>query len=145
MKKVIGLYGKGTCGKTSTLNKLIDIFSAKYGNPKYKERYGENDIRVTFRFEDKVICISTGGDSGSILEANCKYFEKHNFNIAISATRTSGDSCSTLINFNKEQTIDEVDWHKKCIEGFGKENYQDIINTIEANELFEYIGELCKL
>jgi len=143
MKKVIGLYGKGTCGKTSTLNKLIDLFSTKYGQPKYKERYSENDIRVTFSLEDKVICIATGGDSGSILEANCKYFEKHNFDIAISATRTSGDSCSTLIDFEIRYETEGIEWHKKCIESFGKENYQDIINTIEANELFEYLVVNC--
>lgn len=144
MKKIIGLYGRANCGKSSTLKKLIQIFE-ECPNAHKEEKFEEfnGDFRITFTFKDKCVCVATGGDDKSIIEENCNYFKNNKFDIAISATRAAGGTCDSLNDFATEHNGKMI-WHKKYIESFDYKKYQDEINELEAKELFEYIDELCK-
>jgi ABC-type dipeptide/oligopeptide/nickel transport system ATPase component len=142
MEKIIGLYGKGNCGKSFTLKKLIQIFRESPNTHKEEniEDFGE-DFRTTFTFKDKRVCIATGGDDNDYLKENCNYFKNNKFDIAISATRTSGETCDCLNNFAKKYN-QQVTFYKKYIENLDDKKYQDALNELQAKELFDSIDSL---
>lgn len=118
--EIIGLFGKPNCGKTNTLNRVIDelltlgaqIISSYPQNASRDLAIQDRNVCVEFR--GKKVCIATGGDEGSILKDNCDFFLKNNADIAISATKTSGDTCIELNNLSqKVNGHNNIFWIKK--------------------------------
>lgn len=90
--KIIGLFGKSNQGKTATLKQVIERLKEKGGE--IIEEIRVNDIpdwRVAIKYENKKICIATGGDNPNAIRKNCDFFDKHNPDIAVSAVRTKGE------------------------------------------------------
>lgn len=137
--KVIGLFGKRNQGKTTTLNqvieRLIELLKAKNGEviEKIEEKRVNNvsDWRIAIKYkdnkyQDKKICIATGGDNTNAIRKNCAFFQKHNPYIAVSAVRTKGEPRAELIKYTKEEII----WIKK--RGSADEKIQTELNNIDA-------------
>lgn len=103
--EIIGLFGKPNCGKTNTLNRVIDelltlgaqIISSYPQNASRDLAIQDRNVCVEFR--GKKVCIATGGDKGEALKDNCEFFVKNKADIAISATRTKGETCKELVAF----------------------------------------------
>lgn len=106
MKRIIGLYGIGHIGKATTLKQLLIIF-----DPTFKCSPRRN-IRKTLTINGKRICIATSGDSHDELEENCSYFQKENFDIAITSTRSKGKSCERLAQMAREEST-QIQWIEK--------------------------------
>ncbi|AEE15851.1 ATP-binding protein [Treponema brennaborense] len=127
--KVIGLYGRSNCGKTSTLNLLIDLLEEKTtGCKKPSPQNNVCDRRETISFNGKIVSICTAGDNENQLNENIKYFNKTNPDVAVSATRTSGKTCTELKQYATKQSCD-VDWIKKIYSSIGAENKDNLKQT----------------
>ncbi|MDO4709958.1 MAG: hypothetical protein Q4B94_09205 [Pseudomonadota bacterium] len=103
--EIIGLFGKANCGKTNTLNRVIDellTLGAKVisSNPPNTSRdLAIQDRNVCMEFRGKKVCVATGGDEGAALKDNCEFFANNKADIVISATRTKGGTCKELVDF----------------------------------------------
>lgn len=84
--KIISLNGRPECGKTNTLKMVCERLSKEYMVVD-KTECGP-DIRITFRVNDIVVSVCTGGDSVEIIQENIAYFTEHECDLAISANRS---------------------------------------------------------
>ncbi len=135
MEKIIGLYGKGSCGKTATLNFLIDLLTvATTSCPMPTPHTG--DRKETFTYNDKVISICTDGDYEEILEENISYFNKQKCDIVITATRTRGKTCDALNTFASKNKISTVDWIKKS---YDAKKLEEKMNLQTARDIFNQL------
>ena len=128
MKKICGLYASSNKGKTTTLNKLIDLLETVADNYEIKRIYNESSSY--FEFASKKIIVCTKGDYGKILQENISFAREHNYDIFVTATRTKGGTTTELEDF-KEQEQAEIVW-------FQKEDNEEKNNLI-ASELFSLI------
>ena len=98
MEKIIALQGRAQCGKTSTLNLLIDLLEvATKGCAMPTPHTGER--REIFVINGKIVGVTTPGDADWIVQDNCDFFTANNCDIAISATRTKGGTHQVLDGF----------------------------------------------
>ena len=70
LKAIFVLFGKGNCGKTTTLRLLIDLLSSSQQLPQNKA-----DVRVIVEYKGKYIYISTYGDVKEEIYINHLFFE----------------------------------------------------------------------
>ncbi len=106
-KKILGLYGAADKGKTRTLRMLIDLLNSR------SISYSIDDTNEVCVYRGHTIVVTTRGDNADLIERNVEFMRKHPWDIAITATRTRGGSCDTILAYAKE--IDAVMvWKKKC-------------------------------
>lgn len=96
MKKIIGLYGRANCGKSTSLNMLKDKLR-QHGESLATYPH-HNEVQELFRYRDTLVCVAPGGDDGEVMNTNISYFRKSGCEIAVSGSRTKGDP---VININK--------------------------------------------
>lgn len=107
--KIIVLYGKGHCGKTTTLNLLIEklissdavvLGGMPASNP-------EENCWIVLEYQGRRIGIITVGDDGKILD---DYFHKlsTDCDIYVCASRTKGSSCKYITD-----TFPSILWLEK--------------------------------
>lgn len=134
MKKIIGLYGRAQCGKTSTLNLLIDLLEvATTGCSMPAPHTGER--RVAFDYNGYKVGVGTPGDNAACVRENCDFFDKEMCDVVFSATRTKGESCHELNAFASKHNV-KTDWIKKkiAVTNIDSENRQ------QAQELLSLIS-----
>lgn len=106
MQKIIGLYGKYDSGKTETLNWLIALLDQVVNNtPLPTPPLKWTDRQSVFVYNGKTIAIATGGDDADAIQQNCAFFVANKCDIAISATRTRGQTCDALNIFAQQQGL----------------------------------------
>lgn len=140
--KIIGLFGKSNQGKTTVLNQVIDWLINEGGEiiesePKNPEK-DNKDKCICIRYKGKLICIATGGDNQEMLDKNCQFFNqfKQNIDIAISATRSKGITCSILNAYAKDKNS-TVTWLNKSVSKNKK--IQIELNSIDTYLIIEFI------
>ena len=121
-KAIIGLWGPGGKGKSTTLNLLIKSL----GGPE-----GTVDQRVRLTYREKRIAITTYGDDEWQLKENIKFFDEKSCDIYITATRTKGDTKKVLKKYAKTDII----WIGKNY----SDSLHDLINEAQAKELRAFI------
>ena len=136
MRKIIGLYGIGRSGKATTLNLLISKFSDTFkgDSPQLISIGRGRSKRVSFVMNGTVFCIATQGDGILDIEESCSFFKDSNFNIAITATRSKGESCKKLVTFAREQGT-TIEWIAKKRDTLNKGE----VNKEQAQELFDLL------
>lgn len=109
MKKVIALSGKSHTGKSTTLDNLISFLSHE-SSLFVREKVISTDFRTAFVYKDGNIKIGIAkpGDNEREITKNINFFEKNNFDICITATRTKGASIVEILNFTKRHHADIV-------------------------------------
>lgn len=128
MKKIIGLYGRRSSGKTTTLNLLIGLFN----------KNGNLDDPITIRDDQrKMIVITPGGDDEEVIKKNLEAFEKAEGDILVTATRTKGQTASYLSNYFPENSV-EITWIKKHY----AEIRTDLVNQAQAEDIKAVIDSI---
>ena len=93
----IYLAGKERLGKSTTLLDLINYIRQKnYTITNYENSKGK-DRRAAFKIKEKIVSITTYGDSDYIIGTNINYATKNNADILITATRSKGATVNKLV------------------------------------------------
>lgn len=127
-KAIIGLWGPGGKGKSTTLNLLIELLGGI-------KRKGDQRIRLTYR--EKKIAITTYGDDKWQLQGNVDFFKKESCDIYITATRTRGGSVVELEKFEKKIGA-EIIWISKSY----STSYQELINERQAETIKDVLDSV---
>ena len=148
MKKIIGLYGRRSSGKTTTLNLLIGLLEKKE-NLDDPITIRDLDDPITIRDLDdpitirddrgKTIVITPGGDDEEVIIKNLEAFEKAEGDILVTATRTKGQTASYLSNYFLENSV-KVTWIKKNY----AELLTDLVNQAQAEDIKAVIDKIIK-
>lgn len=110
-KHVIALSGEGDSGKTSTLLTLINkLYEAAHSSERVElfvlDEEGNKvhmDKNVVIEYRGMKIAICTGGDNEDVLIENTKFFNSKGWDIAISATRSKGETRYEIEKFASEE------------------------------------------
>lgn len=138
MEKIIGLWGAGNKGKTTTLNMLIEWYLKNpESNDIFIKKFPSNDLAVAFTWKGTRIVICTAGDYWESEEENIAFFKEQDADIFVAASRTKGGSVDKLEAFAKRQGI-EIDWIEKTYAETEKE--QAKANKQDMQTLLEKIG-----
>lgn len=131
--KIIGLYGRGECGKSETLG--IYLRSLVYGVDlsKAEERFGSHkDMLESINRNGTIVDICPPGDTKKIVDKNIDFIKQNPCDIVFTATRTRGDGCEALKDY--AQSINaELVWIKKV--------YNDELDTIGQKEANKRLAE----
>ena len=139
MKKIIGLYGRRSSGKTTTLNLLIGLLEKKE-NLDDPITIRDLDDPITIRDDQgKTIVITPGGDDEEVIIKNLEAFEKAEGDILVTATRTKGQTASYLSNYFLENSV-KVTWIKKNY----AELLTDLVNQAQAEDIKAVIDKIIK-
>lgn len=139
---VLALWGKGSHGKTQTLNLLAIEFGEICNDIK-------KDTHYAFTYKNKTIFITTKGDDGETLKEEFKE-SSYNADLYICASRTKGSSVKFMENF---ATNGNVFWLAKISLSFeenGKynmnsqllEQLQNDLNITQAKQMKQIIDQL---
>lgn len=137
MEKIIGLWGAGNKGKTTTLNMLIEWYFENSNMNIVEDIDMETDRFVALTWKGTRIVICTAGDYWESEEENIAFFKEQNADICVAASRTKGGSVDKLEAFAKRQGI-EIDWIEKTYAETEKE--QAKANKQDMQTLLEKIG-----
>ncbi|PKL28522.1 MAG: hypothetical protein CVV46_05980 [Spirochaetae bacterium HGW-Spirochaetae-2] len=141
MKMIVGLYGAGNSGKTTTLNLLIKLFQAKESGSVciYYDGNENNEIdcKAIFRYHNQIIGITTGGDYEATLKENCDFFRKYDCDVMFTATKTYGSTRDVLTNFAEERKT-ELIWIRKFYSSLKNDEEGD--NLHQAKNLLSMIS-----
>lgn len=135
--RIIGLYGHANCGKSATLNILKELLRAA-GKSISSVPHPYSDTPETFEYKGRIVCVAPGGDTRSIVEANCRYFKSKNCDVAISATRTRWGSAKALNEFAESEGV-KVDWIPKSYEYNLSEATRELCNKETAEFILSKI------
>lgn len=139
--KIIALFGPQNVGKSATLLELINVISNSGGSvavPTFNPSWG-----TLLNYNGQLIGITTDGDSGQILQNNCKFFINNKCDIMITATRTRGATVDEVFSLSKTLPA-ELIWAAKSYYANNttiKATPAQIntMNNLEANFLFSLI------
>jgi energy-coupling factor transporter ATP-binding protein EcfA2 len=112
--RIIGLYGHGNCGKSETLNALKELLREK-GKSISAKPHPWSEMPETFEYKKLVVCVAPGGDDGSKLKENIRYFKAKKCDVAITATRCKGGPVEELQKYAKSEDV-EIEWIQKSYE-----------------------------
>ena len=136
MKKVIALQGKAQCGKTSTLNLLIDLLEVETGECCSIPPTHQGDRKKIILINGIIVGIATGGDTENIVKDNCLFFAENNCDVVFSAIRTRGGTCQALDDFATQYGLTVNKKRQDIEEDIAK---QDESNLAKAKELRKLI------
>lgn len=133
--KIIALLGKANCGKSNTLNKLIEHVQSI----KEPSTFFEKDHREVVHIQDKKIAITTPGDNIDEILENIKFFKKNDCDMLVTATRTRGETVKKIEKLESEEGIRTI-WVGKniCCE------QQEFVNALQAKEILNLIKEIIR-
>lgn len=98
MEKIIALQGPAQCGKTSTLNLLVDLLEVETTNCAMPTPHA-GDRKKVFVINGVTVGIATSGDVARIVQENCNFFNENHCDIVFTATRTKGGTHDVLDKF----------------------------------------------
>lgn len=110
MKKIIALYASANKGKTTTLNKLIDLLEVVADS--YEKIRINNESKAWFEVFGKKIVVCTAGDYGLATQENIDFAQKYEYDIFVTATRTKGETTDEIMEFTKQDEA-ELLWRSK--------------------------------
>lgn len=87
MKRIIALYGRSECGKTTSLKYLREHLRVNGASLSTNPPYS-GDKCETFRYKNMIVCICPGGDTADIIDQNFKYSISKNADVVVTASRT---------------------------------------------------------
>ena len=131
--KIIGLYGRGQCGKSETLG--IFLRSLVYGVNIFDAEGKfdiDKDLRESINCNDTIVDICPPGDTLKIVECNIEFIKQNPCDIVFTATRTKGWGREALKNYAKSINAELV-WVKKV--------YNDDLDTIGQKEANKRLAE----
>ena len=133
--KVLALWGKSNNGKSETILKLIDLLfsnGAEIENAKIS-RQNVKDKWIVLRYKNKIIGITTRGDTRDLLEEDFKNFKT--CDICVCATRLYGGT----VKFIEENYYkNNIYWLRKSAFSVGN------INEKKCNDLetkYQYLNQ----
>lgn len=158
MLKILALWGKGSKGKTTTLNMLTNLLSnnsAKVDVQKHFIGSKTEDNCYVVTYKEKKIGITTRGDTKEVLENDFKWLENYcdgkNCDLYICASRSKGSTVSFIKSIASEE---DIFWISKItISQENKNGYvtplfieiqQDKANKKQAESLVEFIDEMIR-
>ena len=136
MKKIIALQGRAQCGKTSTLNLLIDLLTVATSKHTSMPLPHKGDRHEIFKINGVTVGIATGGDTQAIVKQNCLFFQQNNCDVAFSAIRTKGKTCQDLDAFAKQYGLTVNKQSQNIVNDITK---QYASNLAKAQELYNLI------
>lgn len=134
MKRIIALYGRSECGKTTSLNYLRDLLRVNgvslSSNPPYI-----GDKCETFLYKDMIVCVCPGGDTEVVIDKNFKYAISKNADVVITASRTKQGPAAKVNEYANLFGL-QAEWYKKFKEELLSAATWDLINKEYAQVLF---------
>ena len=101
MDLIIALCGVKNVGKTTTLNKLIDLLSLiadSYGIERLRE------TRASFTIRGRKVAVCTPGDTKDIIKDNISYFpDIDEYDVFVTASHTRGGTVEELESLAKKK------------------------------------------
>lgn len=137
LQKLIVLSGHSNCGKSDSLNRLKELLRLA-GKSVSSAPHRNSDDSETFMYKGLVVCVAPAGDAGDIVKRNIRYFKNKKCNVAVSASRSKGNTVDTLKQYAKAQGV-EINWVQKSYEYSLGEPVKDFCNQETAQLLFEMI------
>ena len=98
--KVIALYATRNRGKTTTLNKLIDLLSLVASSYEIS-RTGETC--AYFEVNGKGVTVCTPGDNGEAIKANIDFLKKHESDVFVTASHKWGETVDEIKAFTDKK------------------------------------------
>lgn len=132
--KILALWGKSNNGKSETILKLVDLLindGAKIENVKNTRRNAK-DKWFVLRYKNKLIGITSRGDTCALLEEDFNNFKK--CDICICATHTSG---ATIKFIEENYHYDNIYWLRKASFSVGT-NYKEKNDHLKSE--YEYLN-----
>lgn len=137
--RIIGLFGRGQCGKSETLG--VYLRSLVHGDPlaNAEEKYGQQkDQRELIELDGKDVVICPPSDTKDIVLTNIDFIKKHPCDIVFTATRTKGWGREALEAYARSVKA-ELSWIKKEYNDDLNKNGQKNANLKQAKSLFDMI------
>ena len=138
MKRIIALYGHHDCGKTAKLNFVRELIRSNGGVSLSSIPPYSGDKPETFRYNDQIVCVCPGGDTGGIVRDNFNYAYSKNADIIITASRSRGASCDVISQEASQNNI-KVEWIQKSYEYGLSEATQQLCNQEIAKLVFKKV------
>lgn len=143
-KVLLVLYGKGSCGKTSTLRNLIDLLCGQPIITKTK------DCRIVIDYKGHVVGVCTAGDDKNNIEKNYEWFTTKTLNgkpieICIMASREKGDAykSSMYVTSIAQKGLMQIWINKEVLNtNLSKAGNHSTINANIANKLKDFIDSI---
>ena len=136
--KLIALYGRSSCGKSDTLNRLKDLLRQAGTSSISRIPYPDSDKPETFLHKGLTVCVAPSGDVREIVEENLRYFTGKQCDVAVTASRTKGGTVDALTEFAANNGIG-IDWVEKSYESWLSRATQRLCNQETAQRIFEEI------
>lgn len=114
MRKIIALYRAGDKGKTETLNYVIEILQAITTRSLTPLVPNYTDRKATFVFNGLTVSVCTAGDNATEIKQNEAYFNNQKCDIAITASRSKGESVDA-INAMANSNGASIQWVRKLV------------------------------
>ncbi len=142
MKKILTLYGVGSCGKTTTITKFYKKICAEGGKTICKKE-AQKDSWWIVRYKDKIIGVTTRGDDGYTLKKDFENFA--DCDLCVCASRTKGSSIDFLKQFELYLLAKEAfcPHEKETHYNFAFiEKIRDASNDCQAQKMLEIVNAL---
>ncbi|SEH62630.1 hypothetical protein [Xylanibacter ruminicola] len=131
--KIIGLYGRGKCGKSETLGIFLRSLLHGINISDAEVKFGKDkDMCESVDRHGIVVDICPPGDTDDIVKANIQFVEQNPCDILFTVTRTKGRGRKALDNYAKSINAELV-WIKK--------NYNDDLDAIGQKEANKRLAE----
>lgn len=131
------LMGISNSGKTSTLKELIDKLLVNHAICEQKDVIGD-DIRIKLKFNDKIIGITTRGDTEYALQKDFEWLGE--CDIYFFASHIKGKTRNYVYRIsNGCQCVEHRKWSTSIYDAFVWKR----INQLQSDELYTEIFELC--
>lgn len=134
MKTIIALKGRASCGKSSTLNLVIDILKKKYQNASYNLLINGRDKKLIINNlvvnkNNLRVGIETQGDPNSRLASSLLDFNNMKCDIIFCACRTRGQTQKIIESYKNNG------YNIQFINQTISNNNQQQVNCNSANQL----------
>lgn len=131
--KIIGLYGRGKCGKSETLGIFLRSLLRGINLSDAEVKFGKDkDMRESVDRHGIVVDICPPGDTYDIVKENIQFVKQNPCDILFTATRTRGKGYVALGNYAKSINAELV-WIKK--------DYNDDLDAIGRKEANKRLAE----
>lgn len=134
MKKIIALYRRGDTGKTETLNYVIEILNTITTGNLIPLVPNHTDRQATFVFNGLMVSVCTAGDNAAEIKQNEAYFNNQKCDIAITASRSRGESVDA-INAMAKSNVAKIQWVRKLV----RPNNVYHLNVSDAHQIISWI------
>ena len=144
--KIIALQQKSNTGKTTVITKLYHKLCITYKKVAFQKENEYEDFSAIFRIGERVLGITSVGDSEKDLKRAFEFFEKYNCNLVVACChkkKDSGKSKEYIITKAHEYKTDII-WYTKSYLQQWNALYNiceevDAMNDIQARILMQEI------